>query len=277
MDWEKAKRIVVVVLVILNCCLATFNHLRADTYKLTPERESAISEILLKNNIALSTDIVPFYKPMKMITAKIPTLNTDNLKKIFFDENDKVSVNMSKSVLLSGTKSLTINGNHVRFTKNNVNVSIGNFDEKAAAKYIDNSEICKELLEYDLYSVNQLADSFVFLYYAKFGDYNIFNTYTKITVSKNGISEIEHVYAENIYGNDEFLPIVAPDQALLTLLQNVTKNNLAGVTINSMDVGYVFQDIDNINDGGELKLVPCYLFRVNNEPVVVDAYQNIVL
>ena len=58
MEWQKAKKFVVVLLVILNACLAVLNYQQNRESAMTASQEKAIFEVLSKNGITMYTDLI---------------------------------------------------------------------------------------------------------------------------------------------------------------------------------------------------------------------------
>ena len=64
MEWQKAKKFVVVLLVILNACLAVLNYQQNRESAMTASQEKAIFEVLSKNGITMYTDLITETEPM---------------------------------------------------------------------------------------------------------------------------------------------------------------------------------------------------------------------
>lgn len=86
MEWQKAKKFVIVLLVILNACLAVLNYQQNRESAMTASQEKAIFEVLSKNGITMYTDLITDTEPMSRLECMVPTYTKEDLERAFLTE-----------------------------------------------------------------------------------------------------------------------------------------------------------------------------------------------
>ena len=281
MDWIKAKKIIVLMLIILNLFLLGLNVQNRKSYSLSPSQEKAIFDVLNKNNIGIYTDLVEKYPPMRQITVRSSSLNSNDLTSAFFSDSEKVSMTteFSKTIYRSQSKTLTLENNMILFENQNGEGAIPNLTRDAALEKADSFLSGLTILpkSFLLESVTPIAGGYEFYYNEIFHDYKIFSNYCKITVTEKGVvsAEINRYEAEGFTGDKREL--AAPDEILLTFLYELKKQEqYSGVIINSFELGYDFQEKADIAEGSRPRLVPCYRIFIDGSdtPYIINAYTN---
>lgn len=282
MDWNKAKKVVILILIVLNVGLFGLNYIDDRKYYLSQAQEDAVVSVINQNGISLNTDIVKEFKPMRQLSVIIPSLETDKLRKIFFDkdENTKITVEFNKTILKSDTKTLTIENNTVEYECKKGTNDISDFNIKTAQA--EATRFMKSLgQEWARFkaddNVIEDRDCFIFEYYEDFKGNKVFSSNNKITVNKTGVIKLTGSYYEAKTFVGEKKSICSADEALFTFLQEVKSNGSSeGIIITKMEMGYDFQETAEIAEGKQLKLVPCYHIYTENQqmPYVINAYTN---
>jgi len=77
MDWSKAKRVAIFILVIVNIILLGLNYKKDREYELTAAQEKAVFSIMAANGINIYTELVSNYAPMSSINVSIPEINPE--------------------------------------------------------------------------------------------------------------------------------------------------------------------------------------------------------
>lgn len=281
MNWDKAKNIVIVILVLLNIGLMGLNQKEKEKYKLTQDQEKAIYQVMSQNGIGIYTDLISDFPPMRRLTVNIPVLETAQLRCAFFDEKEeiRIAVDFNKTVYQSDTKTMTLENNKVHFECPEGTGTVANYSQETATEIAN--QFVRRLgfgtAQYRLSDVIPDQDGFRFEYYDQFSQYKIFSSYNKVTVNQTGIVSVDCAYyeAENWMG--EKVSICSPDEAILTLLQEIRKEGFRdGLRIDEMEIGYDFQDTNLIAEGSSLKLIPCYRIILNDQedPYLINAYTN---
>ena len=117
MEWQKAKKFVVVLLVILNACLAVLNYQQNRESAMTASQEKAIFEVLSKNGITMYTDLITETEPMSRLECMVPTYTKEDLERAFFDgEKTTVVPSQTTTVYRTSSSELTVEGAHGTLT-----------------------------------------------------------------------------------------------------------------------------------------------------------------
>ena len=156
MEWQKAKKFVVVLLVILNACLAVLNYQQNRESAMTASQEKAIFEVLSKNGITMYTDLITETEPMSRLECMVPTYTKEDLERAFFDgEKTTVVPSQTTTVYRTSSSELTVEGAHGTLTFPQVEKGKGELSRgdalKKAEEYMDGKEkIFGEFVSYDL-------------------------------------------------------------------------------------------------------------------------------
>ena len=103
MDWRKAKKIIILMLIIINAALFVANRYYNNDYRVTQSEEEAVYRLLSKNGIGIYTDIISEYQPMRQLDVTVSPPDLDNLRNMFFedDENVETEIEFDQSILRS--------------------------------------------------------------------------------------------------------------------------------------------------------------------------------
>ena len=150
MELQKAKKFVIVLLVILNACLAVLNYQQNRESAMNASQEKAIFEVLSKNGITMYTDLITETEPMSRLACMVPTYTKEDLERTFFDgEKTTVVPSQTTTVYRTSTSELTVEGPHGTLTFPQVAKEKGQLSRgdalKIAEEYMDG---CKLLRKY---------------------------------------------------------------------------------------------------------------------------------
>lgn len=281
MDWDKAKKIIIFVLIMLNMVLCGLNYKKAEMYKLSPSQEKAVYEVMANNGIILYSSVINKFMPMRQITVKIPELSIDELKSVFFDSNEEtnVVVEFNRNILKSEKKAVTIQDNTVLYECDYGTGFIKNFSEEKAKSAAKNFMLSlgSNFSQFKLDNVTRFNNEYMFEYYEEHNGSKIFSSYSKITVSEKGVTKMETTFYDTKSFSGQKREICSCDEALLTLMYSLKEKGITkNIFINKIEIGYDFQDKSEIEEGSKLKLVPCYRFYIEDleNPITINAYTN---
>jgi len=284
MDWEKAKKTFIYLLIVLNVLLFAANYYFGTKYKLTQKEEAAVHQVLSYNGMGIYCELVKENKPMRALSVSAVEYEVDKLKGLFFDsdEETKTILEFEQIILESESKRLEIQDNYVEFYCENGTGIIENFGrqtaKEAAEKFAEKIDSTggKNALE----KIYQLGDRYIFVFDETFSGYKVFSNTKHIEVTKNGV-----VYADAAYydvGNNvgEKMEICGSDEALLTVMYQVLdEGNSVGRYVEDIEIGYDFQSANENYDPDNIKLVPCYRVYVSGteRPYTINAYTNKII
>lgn len=286
MNLTKAKKITILVLVVLNAVLLALRINERTDYTLSSAREKAVYEVLGKNNIALYTELLRSYEPMQRISVTSVDTDINKILPAFF--GDLSSVNMtiefSKTIYSDDYTTLTLGENSLIYENSKTDAAADSSYNQAhniANNFCDVIRAAMSFsntLELEKNSFNN--GEYIFRYVENYNGNKIFCNHIDITVKNDSVINAE----ASRYGIDGMTGaennIAAPDEAMLTLLYELKKGNLSyGVIITNMEIGYDLQSSSDIASGDSLTLVPCYRVYIQgiNEPYTINAYTNEII
>ena len=256
MEWQKAKKFVIVLLVILNACLAVLNYQQNRESAMTASQEKAIFEVLSKNGITMYTDLITETEPMSRLACMVPTYTKEDLERAFFDgEKTTVVPSQTTTVYRTSTSELTVEGPHGTLTFPQVAKEKGQLSRgealKIAEEYMDGKE--KIFGEFVSYDILETEEGYCVVFYEKYDDTIVFSNYFRVFVSQAGIYQVQFVYCPVVGYNGEKKDIFYADEALLTFMRELRKNQPEGAfTVNRMELGYDLSDKESQTKEGML-------------------------
>lgn len=278
MEWQKAKKFVIVLLVILNACLAVLNYQHNRESAMTASQEKAIFEVLSKNGITMYTDLITDMEPMSRLACMVPTYTKEDLEKAFFEgEKTTVVPSQTTTVYRTATAELTVEGARGTLTFSQVAKGKGELSRGDALKMAEGYMESKEKIFGDFvsYDISETEDGYGVIFYERYDDTIVFSNYFKVFVSQAGIYQVQFVYCPVVGYNGEKKDIFYGDEALLTFMRELRKDHPEGAfTVNRMELGYDLSDKESQTKEGMLYAVPCYRIYLMEqpEPYIINAY-----
>lgn len=268
MDWIKAKKYTIIVLVILNIVLLVLNIYKSFDTRLSYSRINALNSILKSNNITLSTKLPTSFKPMAEINASEYSFDHIKLQKIFLSgqSNVKRTEEYNSVIFISDTSRLSVKGSSINYT---TTLSYSVNSDEMAKEYADKlvNSINSEFGKFKFYSIYNTNDGYVIKYYEKKDGYNIFSNFAYFTIKENNVSvAINYVKLGSTI--DTKNNIYAADEALYSAVKSI-KKEIEKPVITDVKLGYY---AIKINSAGEVVAIPFYLIGVNNKEYYVNAY-----
>lgn len=278
MEWQNAKKFVIVLLVILNACLAMLNFQQNRENAMTASQEKAIFEVLSKNGITMYTDLITDMEPMSRLACMVPTYTKEDLERAFFDgEKTTVVPSQTSTVYRTSAAELTIEGARGDLVFPQVEKGKGDMSRgdalKTAEEYMERME--KNFGEFVSYDILETDEGYCVIFYEKYDDTIVFSNYFRVFVSEAGIYEVQLVYYPVVGYNGEKKDIFYGDEALLTFMRELRKKQPEGAfTVNRMELGYDLSDKESQTAEGMLYAVPCYRIYLmeQTEPYIINAY-----
>lgn len=278
MEWQKAKKFVIVLLVILNACLAVLNYQHNRESAMTASQEKAIFEVLSKNGITMYTDLITDMEPMSRLACMVPTYTKEDLEKAFFEgEKTTVVPSQTTTVYRTATAELTVEAARGTLTFSQVAKGKGELSRGDALKMAEGYMESKEKIFGDFvsYDISETEDGYGVIFYERYDDTIVFSNYFKVFVSQAGIYQVQFVYCPVVGYNGEKKDIFYGDEALLTFMRELRKDHPEGAfTVNRMELGYDLSDKESQTKEGMLYAVPCYRIYLMEqpEPYIINAY-----
>jgi regulatory protein YycI of two-component signal transduction system YycFG len=284
MEWEKAKKIFIYILVFINIGLFALNYKNSSKYNMSSKEEAAIYKLLNDNNIEIKTNIIKKSLPMRALAVTTPVFNNDEVRDVFFDDYEevKITIEFDSTIFESAEKIVVMSENSLLFKCPNGTGDINNFNSKSA---VDTAEsFMNKIYFYDgnytsPAKVYEYENGYKIEYNQDYGNEKIFCGSSVVYVTQNGVKSVEaEFYVAQGYTDDK-KQICSCDEALLTVFYDIKSKNDTipeGLYIEKIEKGYTFQSENDISEISVLKLVPAYRIYVYGieEPYIIDAYTN---
>lgn len=276
MEWEKAKKFVIILLVCLNVVLAMLYQNQQKEHTMSASQEKAVFEVLSKNGITMYTDLITEYAPMRRLVCKKVLYTKERLEQIFFEGKKTVVIPSDGRILYRGDDNiLTMQGSKGEMF---YDVSVGK-EHLTKEQATDQAEVYMKQLQkafqsFVLYGTQEQENGYCVKFYQKYDGQYIFSNYIFVYVSKDGIYRTEFCYhpIESYVG--ERKDIFYADEALLTFMRKWQEiNPKQNATIQRMDLGYMAIEQNGSADGSSYA-VPCYMISVMEypQPFLINAY-----
>ncbi len=285
MEWKAVKNLLLVLLLIMNVVLGYFNYEQYQQNVLTSSQERAIYEVLSQNRIILYTDLLTKFSPMRKLSLSAPKYSRDDMKQQFFaDEESTITVEFNKTIITSENKVLTMEGNKGELvfkngTRESQKMTL-NEARREAKEFIESLEK-KGMGDFEIGNVQEVGEEYKVTFFQKYKGANVFANCFEIYVGETGISHIKLNYfvTEGFTGDKK--DICFSDEALLTFLFEIEKEReetgvYETITVQKMELGYDFQELEDLKVENVAKLVPCYRIYVlgREKPYIINAYTN---
>ena len=276
MDWNKAKKIIIIMLVALNAALFLANRYYNNSYRLTQAEEEAVYKILSQNGIGIYTDLNAEYKPMKQLDVTVSSPDIDELKNMFFDDDEIVEteIEFEQTVLKSYSAELLAEDSKLSYSCPTGKGELDGVGKEAAKKLSE--DFINRMGGNVLDRITYKNGGYQLEYYEYYKDFKVFCNYCIFFIDESGIKTIE---SENYEINgfvEESRDICASSEAILTYISASKESETTGRFIEDMEIGYDLKESEEIVDGSKIRLVPCYhIFLINEDkPFCVYAYTN---
>lgn len=282
MDWRKAKKIIILMLIIINAALFVANRYYNNDYRVTQSEEEAVYRLLSKNGIGIYTDIISEYRPMRQLDVTVSPPDLDNLRNMFFedDENVETEIEFDQSILRSYSAELIAEDSGFFYSCPTGKGETDGFGTEAARRLAD-SFISKMGGSYSNYVLDRITyknGGYQLEYYEYYRGIKVFCNYCEFFIDDSGIKTVESENYEINGFAGENREICASTEALLTYIYSNNGVDKTGGFIEDIELGYDFRASESVVGGSRITLVPCYyIYLINSdEPFAVYAYDNTV-
>lgn len=277
MEWGKAKRFVIVLLVLLNLALGILNFRQRQENTMTSAQERAIFEVLSQNGITLYTELPTVSAPMARLSAEMPSYNKETLERIFFDSGKTtVTVGTDRAVYRGENATLTLEGARGTWERTDRKPAKGSLTRSAAQrmaeKFISQTEYF--FGNYDEPVVSENEDGFEVVFYGTYKREKVFANYFSLLVTEDGISRIAFSYCPVQGYTGEKRDICHTDEALLAFMREWRKGGRKEAAISRIELGYDDMENGAASLEGTVDLEPCYRIYLMEEEgaALVNAY-----
>lgn len=283
MYWFNAKKAVLTLLIIINLALLGLNYNESRRYYVSPARETAIFNMLAKENISIYS-FVEEYSPTSTISVVPVILDRDSVLKMFFNgEQTGVTYEFDRTVLQGESKRASFKDNNVTLSYAEGSGMDAPFSEETA------TELARSFIAGVSGQSNRFAPTYSYMengvlyieFSEKYKGKPVYCSSYEIRVSERGIESADISFYDILGYDSGKNEIFGCDEALMSFLFYIRENwpERGSVSIEKIELGYDSRDYAGVNDRQKKKLAPCYRIFVmgRREPVLINAYTNEVL
>lgn len=282
MEWGNAKKLVIVILVVLNAALAFLNFAQRQDNALSTAQEKAVFQVLADNGITLYTDIPSDTGAIRRLQAEVPSYNKEEIEQFFF-QGEKTTVTVGEQKRTFRTTHRVLIWNDGTGELELLNTPEGNnlnYDEAVAVADAFLKEMKPVWGELLLGDTAQGDDQWELLYYGTYKGTPIYSNWIKLEVTDGGVARVAFAYHNvgGVFGDEQ--QILMGDEILLSFMREWKKEESHTQTaIGNIELGYGSTDISAQQKGSVYYLEPCYcLYLMGDEPsYFIGAYTGKVL
>lgn len=268
MEWSRAKKYTIIILIILNLVLLCLNIYKGLETRLGSERIKDVISLLKAEGITVECPLPRDYSPLAEITTSDYSFDYIKLEKTFMEgeTNVKRTDEYNSVVFISDNSRIVIKGSSVNFTSQYAREFNNDNDVKV---YTDKmvKRINENFGSYKFHSLYETDEGYIVKYYEKFNGRNVYSNFAYFTVKGKNIA-LALNYTK--LGNElsEKNSIYAADEALYAADDYIKEDN-KNARITSIELGYY---VIGSNYGGEDFAIPFYNITAENKEYYVNAY-----
>lgn len=281
MNWDKAKNLTLLFLLVVNLFLGGLIYNAGRKYTLTSAQEDAITAYLARNGVSLYTTIPQQFKPMAAMRIQPSAYDASELAPAFFDGTENVTpeYNGARATYTRAAETLTVEGDS--FVYENTANRPGFVLTRANAADVCNKFLAKHENLFDKYvldRVEETGNGYTVSYCGKFRNRLLISNTMVFSVTADGIRRITGTYNKPLALSGEAREIISPDEALYKFVKHM--NYVYGdqeILLDSMDIVYYLSETPT-DSSIPLSAAPYYRFYVfsGEALVLINAYTGVV-
>lgn len=268
MEWIRAKKYTIIMLLLLNAVLLCLNVYKNFETRLSNSRISAITSLLEQRNVIIASTLPKSYKPMADISASEQNFDFIKIEKIFMEDQSDVkrTDEYNSVVFISDNSRVSVKGSTINYTSE----SPVEINDKAAAKeYAQNmiDRINDYFGKYSFHSIYTIDGGYSIKFYEKAYNHNIYSNFAYFIIKGNNIAlALNYLRIGNELSDKN--NIYAADEALYSAAELIAEEN-EKPRITNVELGYY---AIKSNSGSDEVAVPFYLIVANGKEYYVNAY-----
>jgi len=278
MDWDKAKTLTIVFLLVLDAVLAALNLQESNRYIMSAQQTNAIIALLDQNGIHLKTAMPKSYRPMRQLSMSGYEYDETELIHMFFadPENVEPSNQLDKTVYTGGDQTLTLQNGYITFDCPSGTNELVLTDDTALAE-------AKRFLAGKT-EFSSFVPDFIFMdtdgcrvqFCQKYQNYIIDTNFIEFLITEKGIVQIDCTYCKAMGFTGQPAEICAVDEAMLHFCQyykDAYQDRPAEIL--QIDLVY-YQKEGGAKSSGTFTAAPHYRIVVEGfeRPFLINAYLN---
>jgi len=283
MEWEKAKNYILVAFILLNVGLAILLFWEQRRFTMTTDRDRNIHVVLGQNNINLYTIPIRNFQPMRPLDISGFYYDTEEILAIFFEDPSQAEhvYDPIREHFRKGYSELTISNGLISFDFDVRGLGYPHHiygqitHEEAAALSADFIDIHFPDFVHDI--TFEWGDGIRRIYRQRYRGRLIYSNFAEFYITSHGIEWIDMMFGQVIGHVREPQMIFAPDEVLLTFMQQVRARAMEEpIFINAIDLVYM-QEYQSVQPGSYHPAVPTYRIFIEGSadaPYLINAFTN---
>lgn len=275
MNWDKAKNLTIVFLVILNFFLLGLVYTTGRGYVLTAEQQSAILAVLAGRGVSVNAQIPASHRPMESIRIAPASYDTQTMLDVFFAHlplgSEIIRMTESGQIIFIHTHNAEVGQ---RLTISEAGVLFENFLDDdliidVRGFVARNSGVFPGYVFDGQFEDNSLV---TITYRQQYRGHLFYSNFVSFTKENGVLTKIQYVHNELLNFDSNPKNILSADEALFAFLLHPRVQGRPEVVINRMDIVYFQENI--VGDEETLiKAHPAYRFYIegDNEAILIDA------
>lgn len=223
MNWEKAKTVLLIALLLTDIFLAgvlVYDSMRIEPAENSEEFYEEAADVLKENGILLQADIEAQPSPLAVLEVAYETDSAENWNKRFFNGEAKITENDEQFVLMEvpHAKLSVVEGRRLIYEADHTsNVSLdGDEAQEACRRFLEEKGFQTEDIE--PVSMVQKGNHWRIVYTGLYKDHYLESTYAEFELLGDKIVGMERIWVDVVQETDEKKVLPPAPQALLKLL-----------------------------------------------------------
>ena len=278
MDWNKAKTLTIIFLLLLDAFLGILNYRESNKYIMSSSQIATITSLLNRNDITLKTAIPRSYRPMRQLSMSGYAYNEAEMLALFFTDPGSVTTKpeLDKTIYTGGEQTLTLQNGYITFDCPSGTTDIDLTADAAAAEARRFLAGKAAFSTFELDSEYMGDDGCRVQFCQRYDNNIIYTNFIEFLVTDKGIVQIDCIYSEPKGYMGQPAEICSVDEAMLHFMQyykDAYKDRAAVVT--KIDLVY-YQKEGSTRASDTIAAAPHYRIEVAgfDRPFLIDAYLN---
>ncbi len=269
MDFNKAKNIIILFLVILNFFLLGLNLKSCAAKRLSGEEIDNIKTVLSSKDINISCDIPKSADELPQLELVRESYDLFGISDIFFGSGADISrtEEFDVTILKSENKILSINGSELSFFDPDVKISSTTEAQERTDALVE--DLNRVLYDFTFEKISETDEGIRVSYNMYYKNYNCFNSYCIFTFNEEGMNaDINYAVPTGFSGVKSE---VYPADIILFSFMNAIRDKYPDEKLDISDIKEGYLDAAG-SEGGDVEAIPCY--RISLEGKSENFYIN---
>ncbi len=280
MDWQRAKKIMLLILLITNLILFALILYRYENYKdktSSGEFINKVSELLKTKDISLETKIPKYKLNMKSLNVEFETYDLDKMNSLFFNDlgivstttrgNGRIDFKDSSFILINSRRILYERQKGQGYTIENLEDAVKASKDFLVKHGLSNTDMIITKMEKE-------EGQFIVEYRKLYDNKLLETSYTNFQMDKNGVKKLDRLWLNVIDESGRKIYMESASKALLSILEK----DISDKKITKIEACYYFDPeeqgyIDDITKVLQGRAIPSWRIEFDDgEDLIVENY-----